>query len=80
MVVELTASGLPDDDERNAALASIAAACGVPTVATTGAHFAAPDRGRLAMAVAAVRARTDLDTIEGWLPGWVVRICAVATR
>ena len=50
-------------------LASIAAACGVPTVATTGAHFAAPDRGRLAMAVAAVRARTDLDTIEGWLPG-----------
>ncbi len=69
VVVELTASGLPDDDERNAALASIAAACGVPTVATTGAHFAAPDRGRLAMAVAAVRARTDLDTIEGWLPG-----------
>ena len=69
VAVELTASGLPDDDERNAALASIATACGVPTVATTGAHFAAPDRRRLAMAVAAVRARTDVDTIEGWLPG-----------
>ncbi|MCS3878276.1 error-prone DNA polymerase [Gordonia amarae] len=69
VAVELTASGLPDDDERNAALASLAAACGVPTVATTGAHFAAPDRRRLAMAVAAVRARTDVDTIEGWLPG-----------
>ncbi|MBD0020365.1 error-prone DNA polymerase [Gordonia pseudamarae] len=69
VVVELTASGLPDDDERNAALASIAAECAVPTAATTGAHFAAPDRRRLAMAVAAIRARTDLDTIEGWLPG-----------
>ncbi|GAC69853.1 error-prone DNA polymerase [Gordonia soli NBRC 108243] len=69
VAVELTAHGLPDDDERNAALAAAAAAHGVRTVATTGAHFAGPHRRRLAMAMAAVRARTDIDTIEGWLPG-----------
>ncbi len=69
VAVELTAQGLAFDDDRNAALASIARACRVPTVATTGAHFAGPDRRRLAMAVAAVRARTDIDTIDGWMPG-----------
>ncbi|MGV9858145.1 error-prone DNA polymerase [Gordonia sp. NPDC003425] len=69
VVVELTASGLPDDDERNAALAELAGRFRLPTVATTGAHFAAPRRRRLAMAMAAVRARTDVDTIAGWMPG-----------
>ncbi|QHD85352.1 error-prone DNA polymerase [Gordonia sp. JH63] len=69
VVVELTAQGMADDDERNAVLAGLAAGAGVPTVATTGAHFAAPRRRRLAMAMAAVRARTDIDTISGWMPG-----------
>ncbi|UCZ89961.1 error-prone DNA polymerase [Gordonia sp. WA4-43] len=69
IVVELTAQGMADDDERNAVLAGLAAGAGVPTVATTGAHFAAPRRRRLAMAMAAVRARTDIDTISGWMPG-----------
>ncbi|GAC83794.1 error-prone DNA polymerase [Gordonia paraffinivorans NBRC 108238] len=69
VVCELTAQGLPDDDERNAVLAGLAARAGIPTVATTGAHFAAPRRRRLAMAMAAVRARTDIDTIGGWMPG-----------
>ena len=59
----------PDDDERNAVLAGLAARAGIPTVATTGAHFAAPRRRRLAMAMAAVRARTDIDAIGGWMPG-----------
>ncbi|MFW0791050.1 error-prone DNA polymerase [Gordonia sp. CPCC 205333] len=68
VVVELTSYGQPDDDERNAALAVLAAASGVPTVATTGAHFSGPHRRRLAMAMAAARARTDVDTIAGWLP------------
>ncbi|AFR48324.1 MULTISPECIES: error-prone DNA polymerase [unclassified Gordonia (in: high G+C Gram-positive bacteria)] len=69
VVVELTAQGMADDDERNAVLAGLAAGAGVPAVATTGAHFAAPRRRRLAMAMAAVRARTDIDTISGWMPG-----------
>ncbi|WP_045822097.1 error-prone DNA polymerase [Williamsia herbipolensis] len=67
VVVELSTAGLPTDDERNAALATLAAAHGLHAVATTGAHFAAPNRRRLAMALAAVRARSSLDEIAGWL-------------
>ncbi len=69
VAVELTAQGMPEDDERNAALAALASELRLPTVATTGAHFASPRRRRLAMAMAAVRARTDIETIDGWLPG-----------
>lgn len=65
--VELTHHGHPCDDERNAALAGLARRFGLPLVATTGAHFAAPDRGRLAMAMAAIRARNSMDTAAGWL-------------
>jgi len=67
VVMELTAHGIPEDDERNAALAQIANRNRVQTVATTGAHFAAPHRRRLAMAMAAVRARRSLDEMDGWL-------------
>lgn len=69
VAVELTATGCSDDDERNAALAALAAQLRLPTVATTGAHFSGPPRRRLATAVAAVRARTDIATISSWLPG-----------
>src|SRR6185437_9694290 len=34
---------------------------------TTGAHFAGPSRGRLAMAIGAIRARQSLDSAAGWL-------------
>ncbi|GAA4477984.1 error-prone DNA polymerase [Rhodococcus olei] len=67
VTVELTAQGVAEDDERNAALADLARRCGLPVVATAGAHFAAPDRRRLAMAMAAVRARQSLDEAAGWL-------------
>ncbi len=67
VAVELTAHGVAEDEERNAALAGLADRCGVPVVATTAAHFAAPDRSRLAMAMAAVRARQSLDEVAGWL-------------
>jgi error-prone DNA polymerase len=67
VAVELTAHGVVEDEERNAALAGLADRCGVPVVATTAAHFAAPDRSRLAMAMAAVRARQSLDEAAGWL-------------
>ncbi|AMY19527.1 MULTISPECIES: error-prone DNA polymerase [Nocardiaceae] len=66
--VELTTQGVPEDDERNDALAGLAARYGLGVVATTAAHFARPDRRRLAMAMAAVRARRSLDEASGWLP------------
>jgi error-prone DNA polymerase len=65
--VELTHHGQPRDDERNAALADLAPRFGVNIVATTGAHFAAPSRGRLAMAMAAIRARNSMEAAAGWL-------------
>ncbi|MBV8541856.1 MAG: error-prone DNA polymerase [Pseudonocardiales bacterium] len=68
VVVELTANGLAEDTERNDELATLAAAHGLDTVATTTAHYATPFRHRLATALAAVRARRSLDEMDGWLP------------
>ncbi|SNV88757.1 DNA polymerase III subunit alpha [Mycolicibacter terrae] len=65
--VELTRHGDPCDDERNAALAALAPRFGVSVVATTAAHFAGPGRGRLAMAMGAIRARQSLDAAAGRL-------------
>jgi error-prone DNA polymerase len=65
--VELTHHGQPLDDDCNAELAELAARFGLSTVATTGAHFAAPSRRRLAMAMGAIRARQSLDDAAGWL-------------
>ena len=65
--IELTHHGHPLDDERNAALAALAPRFGVGVIATTAAHFAEPARGRLAMAMAAIRARQSLDDAAGWL-------------
>jgi len=65
--IELTHHGHPCDDERNAALAELAPRFGVSVVATTGAHFAEPSRGRLAMAMGAIRARHSLDQAAGYL-------------
>ncbi|WP_435593178.1 error-prone DNA polymerase [Nocardia sp. bgisy118] len=65
--VELTHHGVPEDDERNAHLIDLADRLGLPVIATTGAHFAAPAQRRRAMALAAVRARRSLDDIAGWL-------------
>ncbi len=68
VAVELTHAGLPTDTERNDALAALAADAGLPTIVTTAAHYAAPDRYPLATALAAVRARRSLDDADGWLP------------
>jgi error-prone DNA polymerase len=68
VVVELTAYGLAGDTERNDELATLAAAQGLNTVATTAAHYATPSRHRLATALAAIRARRSLDEMDGWLP------------
>ena len=68
VAVELTDHGDPSDGDRNDALAELAAAARLPTVATNNVHYANPSRRRLATALAAVRARRSLDEIDGWLP------------
>ncbi|ULE33729.1 error-prone DNA polymerase [Mycobacterium sp. IDR2000157661] len=65
--VELTHHGHPCDDERNAVLAELAPRFGLGVVATTAAHFAEPSRGRLAMAMGAIRARHSMDEAAGYL-------------
>jgi error-prone DNA polymerase len=65
--IELTHHGHPLDDEANAALAALAPRFGLSVVATTAAHFAEPSRGRLAMAMGAIRARNSMDEAAGWL-------------
>ncbi|GAB3910206.1 hypothetical protein GCM10029964_113580 [Kibdelosporangium lantanae] len=66
--VELTDHGNPGDSVRNDLLSGMAAELKLPTVATNAVHYAHPDRGRLAAAVAAVRAQRGLDDLDGWLP------------
>lgn len=67
VTVELTHHGIPEDDERNAQLVELARRHGLSVIASTAAHFADPSRNRLAMAMAAVRARQSLDEAVGWL-------------
>ena len=69
VAVELTATGDPRDADVHAALAELAAEARLPLVATTNAHYARPRDGDLAGALAAVRARSSLDAMDGWLPG-----------
>lgn len=75
VMVELTDLGLPDDGERNQALATLAERRGLPVVATTNAHVASPRQQLLGDAMAAVRARRSIDELDGWLPaGGVPRL------
>jgi error-prone DNA polymerase len=66
--VELVDHDMPGDDERNDALAELAARCGFATIATNNVHYAAPSDFPVASALAALRARRSLSEIEGWLP------------
>src|SRR5215469_258619 len=65
--VELAIGNNPADDERNDALAELAAAAGTGVIATSNVHYAAPQDARLAQALAAIRARSSLDDMDGWL-------------
>ena len=69
VAVEITDTGDPWDDDRNAALAELAEAAGLPLVATGNVHYATPADADLAAALAAVRARSSLEDADGWLPG-----------
>lgn len=68
VVAELFDHGHPTDTRTNDVVAGLAAAAGLPVVATGNVHVATPDGRRLAGALAAVRARRDLTGIDGWLP------------
>ncbi|MGN8246283.1 error-prone DNA polymerase [Cellulomonas soli] len=69
VAVELTASGTPQDAERADALAVLAETMHLPLVATGNVHHATPRDADLAAALAAVRARSSLEDMDGWLPG-----------
>ncbi|MCF4121430.1 error-prone DNA polymerase [Antribacter sp. KLBMP9083] len=69
VAVEVTATGDPRDADLHDALADLADQARVPLVATTAAHYARPRDADLAGALAAVRARSSLEDLDGWLPG-----------
>lgn len=69
VAVEISDTGDPWDSERCDALAELAAAARLPLVATGNVHHATPADADLAAALAAVRARSSLDDVDGWLPG-----------
>ena len=66
--VELTDHGQPRDSTTNDALAALAAARGLPVVASGNVHYATPAQHPLAQAVAAIRANRSMDDLDGWLP------------
>ncbi len=66
--VELTDHRQPLDSTHNDVLTKLAEELHLPTVATTAAHYARPERAPLADALAAIRARRGIDELEGWLP------------
>jgi error-prone DNA polymerase len=66
--VELWDHGDPLDSARNDALVRLADRARVEVVATNNVHYATPSRRRLATALAAVRARSSLAELDGWLP------------
>ncbi len=68
VAVEITDHGSPYDSERNDALADLAFDAKLQLVATTNAHYANPKDADLAAALSAVRARSSLDDMDGWLP------------
>jgi error-prone DNA polymerase len=66
--VELVDHDQPLDDARNDALFDLAGRVGVGVVASNNVHYAAPADAPLAQVLAAVRARSSLDDMTGWLP------------
>jgi error-prone DNA polymerase len=70
LAVELTYAREPLAEDRYTALSQLAGEARLPIVATTAAHYHAAARHRLAAVLAAVRVRTSLDELDGWLPAW----------
>ena len=68
VVVELFDHQHPLDGVHNDFLASLAQRHQLPTVVTGLVHYATPDEADLAQAMAAVRARTSMESLSSWLP------------
>ncbi len=68
VVLELLDQQHPLDSVHNDFLAELATRHGLPTVATGLVHYATVEQSRLAHAMAAVRARTSMDSLAQWLP------------
>lgn len=69
VAVETTWHGDAYDTDRADALATLAADAHLPLVATGNVHYATERDADLAQALAAVRSRSSLDDLDGWLPG-----------
>jgi len=67
VMVELINNDQPGDDERNDALFELAGRERTGVVATNNVHYATPADAKLAQALAAIRARSSLDDMDGWL-------------
>ena len=68
VAVEITDRGDPLDSTRCELLARLAENAGLPVVATGNVHCAVPGQQPLADTLAAIRARSSLDELEGWFP------------
>src|SRR5262249_45525274 len=67
VMVELISNDLPADDERNDALFELARRAGLGVIASNNVHHATPADAKLAQVLAAIRARSSLDDMDGWL-------------
>jgi error-prone DNA polymerase len=67
VMVELINHDQPGDDERNDALFELAGRERIGVVATNNVHHATPADAKLAQVLAAIRARSSLDDMDGWL-------------
>lgn len=67
VAVELWDHGAIDDVARNDVLAELALRHHVALVATGNVHYATPDAHARANVLAAIRARRDLNSLQGWL-------------
>jgi error-prone DNA polymerase len=67
VMVELISNDQPGDDECNDALFELARRERLGVIATNNVHHATPADAKLAQVLAAIRARSSLDDMDGWL-------------
>ena len=67
LAVEIWDHAEPDDVARNDELAQLAVRCDVALVATGNVHYATPDAFARSNVLSAIRARSSLEEMEGWL-------------
>ncbi len=67
VAVEIWDNAQPEDVARNDELANLAVARGVDVVATGNVHYATPEGLARANVLAAIRARSSLEEMRGWL-------------